>query len=119
MVVEDDVLIQMTLVMFLEDAGLQVIAATETANDAERLALQHDPDLILMDVNLGSDRDGVSAATNIRARDAEVVIVFLTAHADEASLERMKAVKPAAIVSKPYDSFELVRTISDAVRGAA
>ncbi len=118
LVVEDDVLIQMTLVMFLEDAGLDVQAAVETASDAERLALQHRPDLILMDVNLGDGRDGISAATTIRARDPEVSIVFLTAHADELSLERMKAVNPAAIVSKPYDSFQLIRTITDALRDA-
>jgi CheY-like chemotaxis protein len=116
LIVEDEVMIAMTLESMVEDFGHEVGAVVSTGEEAISQALVVKPDVILMDVNLGAGIDGVEAARRTRqALDAR--IVFVTAYADAATMARMHAAIPdALVVNKPFDSESLRRAIQGTAR---
>jgi CheY-like chemotaxis protein len=106
LVVEDEGLIGMELRHNLEDFGYTVPAVAKTADDAIRLNAAHLPDLILMDIHLKGTVDGIEAAAEIRKK-SDVPIVFMTAYADPATVERAKATEPVGYMIKPFRPAEL------------
>jgi two-component system, response regulator PdtaR len=72
------------------------------------------PDLVLMDIHLAGTLDGVDTAEQIRAL-YHIPVIFLTAHADESTLERAKITEPYGYVLKPYDERELHSAIEMAL----
>lgn len=106
LVVEDENIVAMDLRASLERLGHQVIAVADNAADAERLALGERPNLILMDVRLRGDADGIEAATRIR-RSFDVPVVFLTAYSDPDTIQRAQASDPYGYLLKPFDDREL------------
>jgi len=106
LIVEDERIIAKGIEKQLKGLGYEVAGSAGTGADAIRLAADLRPDLILMDVNLGGEPDGVGAAEVIRgARD--VPVIFLTAHSDGETLERAKRVGPFGYVLKPFEDTEL------------
>src|SRR6185369_5756989 len=85
-----------------------------TAEDAVKLAQERKPDLVLMDIRLSGDLDGIVAASAIRGRE-DVPIIFLTAHSDQATLERALAASPFGYILKPFHTRELKVTIEVAL----
>ena len=78
--------------------------------EAVQQALKIGPDIILMDINLGQGIDGVEAAGLIR-RDVDIPVVYLTAHSDDATLQRAKVSEPYGYVLKPYEDSDLQTAI--------
>ncbi len=74
-----------------------------------RLAQESHPDLVLMDIRLEGDLDGVDAAQQIRNR-CQVPLVFLTAYADDETLERARVTEPFGYLLKPFEDSQL-RTV--------
>lgn len=101
LVVEDEGVIALELRRRLERYGYSVPAVAATADEAVRLSAQHNPDVILMDIRLGGKKDGIEAAEEI-GRRLDIPIIFVTAHADLATLERAKAVEPFGYIVKPF-----------------
>ena len=89
LIVEDEAIVAMDLRFKLEDLGYSVIGVARFGKDAVRMAYQESPDLILMDINLQGEMDGVVAAKPMRERHKGPV-VFLTALGDRDSLQRAK-----------------------------
>ena len=85
----------------LSDAGCEVIGIATSADEAVAKARQSLPDLILMDIRLQGDRDGIDAASEI-VRDLKTPIVFVTANQDAVSDGRAQHARPIATVSKPF-----------------
>jgi two-component system, cell cycle sensor histidine kinase and response regulator CckA len=106
LIVEDERIIAKGIEKQLKGLGYAVAGSAGTGADAIRLAADARPDLILMDVNLGGEPDGIGAAEVIRAA-RDVPIVFLTAHSDGDTLNRAKRVGPFGYVLKPYEDTEL------------
>ncbi|WP_374087019.1 putative bifunctional diguanylate cyclase/phosphodiesterase [Methylomicrobium lacus] len=106
MVVEDEVIIaqdiQRTLIKLGYDVPLFVTSAEVALEQVSVLR----PDLVLMDIHLNGDMDGIAAAEEIRRRD-RLPVVFLTAHSDEATLSRAKITEPYGYVLKPFEEREL------------
>lgn len=98
LVVEDEGLIAHDISRRLESLGHEVVAAVSTAEEA--IALAAGADLVLMDIHIDGARDGIEAALEIRNR-YRVPVVFLTAHADRATLDRAKTAGPFGYVVKP------------------
>jgi CheY-like chemotaxis protein len=115
LVVEDEQITQMHLCLCLESAGHHVIGTADNAADAIRLAEQEQPDLILMDVSLRGEPDGIAAATTIRAA-RPIPVIFLTAYADTATTSRASIVQPAGYVVKPFEEDELDRVIATVIK---
>lgn len=101
-IVEDEPLIAEDLRAHLEELGYEVCAVCDNALDAMAEIVAHTPDLLLMDINLGDGADGVQLAEKVNAK-YKVPFIFVTSHSDKAMLERVKAVRPAGFIIKPFD----------------
>ena len=110
LIVEDERLIAADIEDHLVDLGYRVAGVAISGEDAIRDARERGPDLILMDVKLRGSLDGTEAARRIR-ETLEVPIVFLTSHADPATLERACASSPYGYLVKPFEGRELAATI--------
>ncbi|NLX03781.1 MAG: response regulator [Phycisphaerae bacterium] len=114
LVVEDELIVAKDIQRGLEDCGFCVPAVAASGEDAVRLAGEHRPNLVLMDIVLDGEMDGIEAAERIH-RSLDIPVVYLTAHGDEATADRAHASKPYGYVLKPYDEQCLCRTIRTAL----
>jgi len=110
LVVEDERIVGRAIQVTLQKAGYQILGVVPSGDQAIQMALETSPDLILMDVMLSGEMDGVEAARQIRSK-REVPVVYLTANGDRTTLERTKETEPIAFIRKPYDEQELLTTI--------
>ncbi|MBE0631886.1 MAG: response regulator, partial [Burkholderia vietnamiensis] len=113
LIVEDDRIVARDIAQQMSRAGYVVVGSTGSGEDAlalvETLAADSKPDLVLMDVRLEGELDGIDTARRIReARD--IPVVFLTAYADEETIRRATAAEPYGYVLKPFDDMQL-RTV--------
>ncbi len=114
-IVEDDPLIGLDLKRALEGFGYNVTGPCVTAEEAIENVAKKKPNLILMDINLKGEMDGISAAKAISQTSA-VPIIFLTADTDERTLQRAMPILPYGYLIKPFDPFELRSTIEVALQ---
>jgi len=89
--------------------GHTVVGVTPSGEDAVRLALESHPDLVLMDIRLEGDLDGVDAAQQIRNR-CQLPVIFLTAYANDETLQRARVTEPFGYLLKPFEDSQL-RTV--------
>ncbi len=106
LVVEDEVLVARDIQSRLSRMGYDVVGIASKGREAISKALDLRPNLILMDINLRDEIDGVEAAAEIR-RQYRVPIIFCTAYSNEETLERAKITEPYGYVLKPFDNREL------------
>lgn len=109
LIVEDEAVTALHLKQELTELGYEVVGMVDNAADAVRMASAATaprPDLVLMDIQLAGAGDGVSAASIIRPA-ADVPVVFLTAHGDEATLQRALDASPFGYILKPLQVREL------------
>lgn len=99
LIVEDEAIVARDIAEQLALLGYEAVARTPRGEQAVELAERLRPDLVLMDVRLAGKMDGVSTAETIRDRYA-IPVVFLTAYADDATLERAKMAEPFGYVVK-------------------
>jgi CRP-like cAMP-binding protein/ActR/RegA family two-component response regulator len=111
LVVEDEGITALDIKQSLQHLGYEVLGTCDTGESAVEQALQLKPDVVLMDIMLKGQMDGITAAAKIRSV-REVPVVFLTAFADEGTLSRAKHVDPYGYVLKPFEEAEL-RTAID------
>lgn len=102
LVVEDDAIVAADVEASLTSLGYDVVALAVDADEAVTFAETCDPDLVLMDIRLPGDRDGIEAGTAIR--DAfDIPVVYLTAHSDPGTLARAKASGSWGYLVKPFE----------------
>ena len=106
MVVEDEVLVCKDISSRLKQMGYNICCTAGKGADAIARALQHAPDLIMMDINLRDDIDGIEAAETIHRR-MDVPIIFCTAYSNDQTLQRAKITAPYGYILKPFDNREL------------
>ena len=114
-IVEDEILIAEDLKGCLKGLGYAVSDSATSGEEAIRKAEENHPELVLMDIGLNGDMDGVEAAAQIRAR-FDIPVVYLTAYADKKTLERAKITEPFGYVLKPFDEKELNSNIEMALQ---
>jgi diguanylate cyclase (GGDEF)-like protein len=115
LVVEDERIVALDLRGALEDLGYTVVGTAASSDEALRTAEARRPDLVLMDIRIAGANDGIQAARLLRAR-YQLPVVYLTANADQATLERALATEPAGYLVKPYNHQSLRTTIEVALR---
>lgn len=113
MVVEDEAVVRLHLRRMLAGLGYQVVGAAATADEAVVLAEIERPDLVLMDIDLRGEADGIDAANRLRAL-YDPGIVFLTAYADAATIRRTEEVGAVGFIVKPYSHNEVRAVLSTA-----
>jgi CheY-like chemotaxis protein len=106
LVVEDEQIVTLDLTDTLRELGHTVVGTTGRGDEAIALAAALEPDLVLMDVHLGSSVDGVSAAAAMR-RAGGPPVVFITAYDDEEMVARAKLSEPYGYLLKPFNVREL------------
>ena len=89
LIVEDEAIVALDLEGRLARMGYEAVGRATSGEDAIALALAHRPDLVLMDIRLSGEMDGISAADEIR-RSIRAPVIFLTAYSEDATLNRAK-----------------------------
>lgn len=106
LVVEDEVIVALDIQRRLNKLGYTVVGTEVRGEDAIEAAERERPDLILMDIKLKGEMDGITAATRIH-ETLSTPVIFLTAFSDRPSLERAKVTQPFGYVLKPFEEREL------------
>jgi PAS domain S-box-containing protein len=114
LIVEDDRIVARDIQNRLTLLGYAVIGVTRSGEEAIQLATQLHPDLVLMDIRLEEGMDGVTAAQEIRNR-LHLPVIYLTAYADEETLERARVTEPLGYILKPFEERELRTAIEMAL----
>lgn len=114
LIVEDEKIIALDLQRRLERFGYEVCDLASESAEAMEKARRKMPDIVLMDIMLAGDVDGIQTAIAIR-RELAIPVVFLTAYADEKTLERAKKAEPFGYILKPFKERELYTTIDIAL----
>jgi len=113
-VVEDENIVALDLRNRLTSLGYNVPAVAASGEDAIAKAAQHRPDLVLMDIKLKGQMDGIEAAEQIRSQ-FHIPVVYLTAYADDATLQRARITHPFGYIIKPFEERDLSATIEMAL----
>jgi DNA-binding NarL/FixJ family response regulator len=105
-IAEDEALVVLDIQNMIQDAGGEVVGIAVRGQDAITLAAALRPDVVLMDVHLMGDMDGIEAARAIKALKG-VAVLFVTAHGDVDTLRRMFEVVPISPIIKPISEAQL------------
>ncbi len=117
LIVEDESIIALEIKNALEKLGHSITNIVDTGVKAIEKAKLNQPDIILMDIRLKGDMNGIKTAEEIRS-NLDIPIVFLTAHAEESILERAKMIMPFGYLLKPVHEQDLNITIKIALHTA-
>jgi PAS domain S-box-containing protein len=110
-IVEDERIAAEDVRRRLESWGYHVGAVVSSGEEAVQTAESSRPDLMLMDIKLKGKMDGVEAAHRIQAR-TNIPVIYTTAHADSATLQRAHVTEPFGLINKPYDDEQMRSAIS-------
>jgi CheY-like chemotaxis protein len=111
LIVEDERLIALDLQRRLTQLGYLVVGIVASGARAVTAALQLQPDLVLMDIRLQGEMDGVEAALQIVANRA-IPIIYLTAYVDDPTRQRAQATSPWGFLRKPFHVRDLQAVLS-------
>lgn len=114
LIVEDDIITATAIEQSLKKAGYQVTGIVVSAEEAIERAGATKPDLVLMDIRLKGETDGISAAQRIQAL-LDIPVTYLTAHSDPETLKRVLHSKAYGYITKPFTSEHLHETIEQAL----
>ncbi len=109
LIVEDEIITAMDLTAQLSDKGYLVVDTVTNGQEAIQKAELFRPDLVLMDIVLSGELDGISVAEHIH--DLDIPVVFLSAYTDDTTVERAIKTSPYGYLPKPYQIDELYSTL--------
>jgi len=110
LIVEDDFIVAKVIEKNLIDLGFSIAGLVATGEDAIAKAGSEKPDLVLMDIHLQGEMDGIAASEKIRAR-LNIPVVFLTAFSDQQTFDRALVTAPFGYIIKPFSQNTLSATI--------
>jgi len=115
LIVEDDVPLSTVVEDTLTYEGYSVVGTARSAEEAISMAVDHGPDLVLMDVKLLDNSDGIAAAGEILERTG-IRCLMATGQDDAKTKARAALVQPLGWLPKPYGNEEMVQAVADAMR---
>ena len=101
LIVEDEAIVAMDLAAGLEKDGYNIIGIADNATDAIELFRDNETDIILMDIHIMGDKDGIETTMDL-LEIKQVPVIYLTAFSDTTTVNRVKDIHPAAFLTKPY-----------------
>ena len=110
LITEDEGIVALEIRETLENLGYYVVGEAQTGQEAIELARDAKPDLVLMDITLQGDMDGIEAAERIYNL-YDIPIIFLTSHSDEATIKKAMRSNPFGYLIKPFNDRELYSNI--------
>jgi len=114
LIVEDEVLIATDMKMSLIELGYSIAGIAASGMKAIELASKNNPDVIFMDIKIKGNIDGIETAKIIYEK-LQKRVVFITAHADPATVEKASVCNPLAFISKPVEDFQFKDIIENAL----
>lgn len=114
LIIEDELIEAMNFEQSLKSIGYEVVGISSTGEDALHKVAELEPDLVLMDIILKGDMDGIQAAAKIK-EGFDIPVVYLTAHPEESTVERAKRTTPYGYLIKPVNITVLKNTIDMAL----
>jgi CheY-like chemotaxis protein len=114
LIVEDEAVVSLDVTRRLEKMGYEVMGRIASGEEALALIEKERPDLVLMDINLQGEMDGIETATKLY-KEYNLPVIYLTAYAGESTLERAKESKPYGYILKPFKERELHAAIEIAI----
>jgi len=107
LIVEDESIVAMEIENYIQKLGYSVVNTCSNAKDAFEIVSKHSVDIILMDICIKGELDGVETVAIIKKSHPHIEIIFLTAHLDDYNVDRAIKVDPTAYLSKPFNREEL------------
>lgn len=101
LIVEDEAIVAMDLAAGLQKDGYHISGIADNATDATVLFRENEADIILMDIHIIGDKDGIDTTLSL-LQIKQVPVIYLSAFSDAATVNRVKDIHPAAFLSKPY-----------------
>lgn len=114
LVVEDEAIVSKDIQQSLKKLGYNIVGASATGEKAIELAMEHKPDLVLMDIMLKGEMSGIEAAEKIK-ESLNIPVIYLTAYADENTLSKAKVTEPYGYIIKPFKEIDLHTSIEMAL----
>ncbi len=114
LIVEDNNIVMLELKDRLIEMGYNVVSTASSGSEAIEKANLYHPNLIMMDIRIKGEMDGIDAASIIR-KELGTPIIYLTAHTDENTIERAKLTEPYGYIIKPFEEREISTTIEMAL----
>jgi len=114
LVVEDESIVSKDIQHSLKKLGYNVVGSSSTGEKAIELALELKPDIVLMDIMLKGEMTGIEAAEEIRS-SINIPVIYLTAYADEGTLDKAKVTEPYGYIIKPFKEIDIHTSIEMAL----
>lgn len=111
LIVEDEMIIATDISILLTEFGFEVVGICTHAEQALQLINANPVDMVIMDIALKGEMDGIEASDTVH-REQGIPVIFLTSNSDSATFRRALATNPHAFVAKPFDQDDLIRTVS-------
>jgi two-component system, response regulator PdtaR len=116
LIVEDEIMIALDLEAAMSALGFDVCGLAPSAREAQAVAMNYQPDVVLMDVNLEGGREGIEAARWLR-EVCGAAVVFVTSYTDDGTVERIHQQMPGTpVLPKPVYRKELANAVAGRVR---
>ncbi len=114
LVVEDESIVAKDIQNSLKKLGYSVFGSSPSGEQALKLIEENQPDVVLMDIMLKGSIDGIETARQIKEK-YEIPVIFLTAYADESTLNKAKITEPHGYIIKPFKEIDLHTAIEMAI----
>jgi PAS domain S-box-containing protein len=114
LIVEDETIVALDIKKKLVKLGYNVTDIVSSGEEAIEKVGETPPDLVLMDIALEGDMDGIEAAKRIRSR-YDIPVIYLTAHSDKKTLDRAKVTEPLGYIVKPFERAGLHAAVEMAI----
>lgn len=118
LIVDDDQTTSRVLELQLTNMGYSIVGIAQSADEALKYTKKFNPQLVLMDINLGQGMDGIETTTAI-IKDYEIPVIYITAYADDDTLNRAKETNPSGFINKPIRKNDLRANVEIALNRAA
>lgn len=115
LIVEDEIILAKVIEIDLADLGYKICGVVSSGERALERVEEEKPDIVLMDINLNGEMDGIDAAKQIKSRSG-IPIVFMTGYEDEETMERANCVEHSGYLIKPVEPEDLQSVINEALQ---
>lgn len=110
LIVEDDMIISLVVENMVKELGLEVVGKAVSGEDAIALALEHKPEILLMDIRLKGEMDGIEAVEKIKSH-IDTSVIYLTGNSDRLNYDRAKNTNFTDLIVKPFTIGDLTKSL--------
>lgn len=111
LIVEDELIITKDLKILLKSLGYENITTAITGEDGIKKALSINPKLILMDIRLKKEIDGIQAVKQIKRINPEIPVIYISGYSDEDTKQRAESTNPLTYLSKPIKEDDIKEAV--------